>query len=300
MADAREDDPELQKTKDDTLQIFVEYARLLSQKSSSEKDSKSSEERCPPTETDSSPTVAEETTVPPLTRSKPRDAGKDLHPKLVLSVKPLVVDGHHCRVGADAKQSGLRSPSPPESSAEGSNPISSPPAPPVSSAVKSARPDTHRRNPSLHSTDNSTQAQDPPMDPVLSPVADFTMSYPPPTHLSALQGANSPAAATATAEGLVQSAEHARSIAEPSSKIPSRVTHERPRELAAAAPIVSGPCIKCAVLLRVYSVQRVLAFIICSLECMLLDCVHVLSTAIVLYRLLDSPVKRLTGFPFNQ
>ena len=287
MADAREDDPELQKTKDDTLQIFVEYARLLSQKSSSEKDSKSSEERCPPTETDSSPTVAEETTVPPLTRSKPRDAGKDLHPKLVLSVKPLVVDGHHCRVGADAKQSGLRSPSPPESSAEGSNPISSPPAPPVSSAVKSARPDTHRRNPSLHSTDNSTQAQDPPMDPVLSPVADFTMSYPPPTHLPALQGANSPAAATTAErrEGLVQSAEHARSVAEPSSRIPSRVTHERPRELATAAPIVSGPCIKSAVLLRVYSIAGELysvclhLYAACNIQCHALD-LHVLSRAL--------------------
>lgn len=223
------DDPELQQTKADTLQIFVQYAKLLSKNNS--QSAASTEERGTQNSTREVTTTEHDATIPQLTRSKSRDAtAKDVHPKVLRSVKPSstvqVVDGHHCRA------SGKKSPSPPEQ--QSTNTLSSPPSG-TADHVR-PRPDNllplHRRNPSSDGSGKSTPAQDPPMDVVLSPVADIAASFPPMASSSMLlQGANSP-----RREGLVQSADHSvRSVAEPTSQLARSLYEKRTCEPAAAA-----------------------------------------------------------------
>ena len=228
------DDPELEQTKEDTAQIFVQYAKLLSKNNSpSEKVAASTDERCTQNSTREVTATEREATIPQLTRSKSRDAtAKDVHPKVLRSVKPSstvqVVDGHHCRA------SGKKSPSPPEQQSSNTISISSP----LSGTADHVRPrpdsllPLHRRNPSSDGSGKSTPAQDPPMDLVLSPVADIAASFPPMASSSMLlQGANSP-----RREGLVQSAEHCvRSVAEPTSQLARSLYEKRACEPAAAA-----------------------------------------------------------------
>ena len=192
------DDPERDKITKDTAQILKHYVRL--HHSSSNATGRVSPDSTIEGATPPSRQCFDSTTRGPpstLPRSKSREATrKDPHPKALNSTRSpsaQIVSSHHCSV--DLQQPELKT---------AGNPISQ-------SNSKQQRPDKlcfqkHKRVPSSHSATGSdssgktTPAQDPPME-LMSPGAELSSSYPPMS------------AQIEHREGLMRSAEHARSSA---------------------------------------------------------------------------------------
>ena len=223
------DDPELEKVKEDTAQIFVQFVRLHSHSASS--NAAVIERICPdssPTEPPSRPCLqaqaessesrsaaAGPSTLP---RQKSTDAArKDPHPKAVYSTRQptaQIVANPHCSVEASA---------------------------PVSQPTSKSRPDklslahVHKRVPSATGSDSSgktTPAQDPPME-LISPNAELSSSYPP---LSTARSDDR--------EWLIRSADHT-TVAAASSSASCSTSQERGRHLSSAVSIMHASCWLC-------------------------------------------------------
>lgn len=199
------DELETQRVREDTAQIFVEFAHLHSH-SSSGATTLTNSRPCSDPPTDAARPPASTL----LIRSKSREATrKDPHPKAVHSTKPQIVSSHHCVADADSS----KAPSPSASK--------------LRPDKLSLGPPKHRRAPSSHSATGSDSsekttpaAQDPPM--LLSP--ELSSSYPP-VSTSALRELR---------EGLVRSAEHAgvKSTAAVSTSATCTASLERIRQYA--------------------------------------------------------------------
>ena len=208
------DDPELEKTKKDTAEIFYQFVLQLYSRSSS--NAVAPPQQCLPLPNNSKNTTGVPSTLP---RSKSREATrKDPHPKAVHSTRSPLAQIHHCSVELEQ----------PELKTAGNQSNSKP------------RPDKlylsqkHKRVPSSHSASGSdssgktTPAQDPPLD-LVSPV-ELSSSYPP---MSLAQSERR--------EGLLmRSAEHAgaRSIAAVSAAS-CTASQERERHSASAVSTVA-------------------------------------------------------------
>ena len=219
----RTDDPELEKIKENTAQIFVQFVRLHSHSASSNAVAADRASPDPSTEPTTSPSPSSRQCLQvqessrsatrgpsTLPRQKSREATrKDPHPKAVHSTRQPTAQ---------------------------IVPINPHEATPVSPSSTKSRPDKlclvqkHKRVPSSHSATGSdssgktTPAQDPPMD-LMSP--EFSSSYPP----------MSTAQSDLLREGLVRSAEHA-SVAAASAACAT--SQEREHHYASAVSMHAG------------------------------------------------------------
>ena len=226
----RTHDPELQKAREDTVQIFVQYARLSAsaiericpdQSSPTESESPSSSTRqCLQLVHDESSRNGAAAAGPssstlPRQKSSETATRKDPHPKAVYSTKQpaQIVSNPHCSVGESSTR-----------------PVSS-----GSTSTRSNRPDklslserVLKRVPSATGSDNgssgkTTPAQDPPLE-LMSPGTgggELSSSYPPPSSSS------STAESDRNREWLIRSAEHATVAAASSSRASCTTTSER-------------------------------------------------------------------------
>ena len=228
------DDPELQKTKEDTAHIFVQFVRLHSHSASS--NTAVIDRICPsssPTETPPTPclqpqessrdtTAAGHSTLP-RQKSTEAAARKDPHPKAVYSTRQpaQIVTNPHCSVEAST-------PVPPGQNTKSSRPD------------KLSLPHVHKRVPSAtgsdHSSGKTTPAQDPPME-LMSPGAagELSSSYPPLSTAPSDRG---------TREWLIRSAEHATVAAASSSQASCTTTssQEKDRHFSSAVSIMCWLC----------------------------------------------------------
>ena len=197
-------DPDLQKAKEDTAQVFIEYARLSAsaverdQSSPTESESPSLTKQCLQLVHDGNSRNGAAVVGPstlPRQKSSETATRNDPHPKAVYSTRQRaqIVSNPHCSVG--------------ESSTH--------PVPPGSTSTRSNRPDKLslsgrglKRIPSATGSDNgssgkTTPAQDPPME-LMSPGTELSASYPLPPSSSSTDR---------NREWLNRSADHATAIA---------------------------------------------------------------------------------------
>jgi hypothetical protein len=183
------DDPELEKVREDTANIFVQFVRLHSHSASSNaavidhistdlssptESPSSSTRQCLQLAHESSRKGAAATGPSTLPRQKSTEAAtrKDPHPKAVYSTTrqpALLVPNHHCSVSETSTQ-----------------PVSS-----GSNSTRANRPEklslgrVYERVPSATGSDNSsgktTPAQDPPMELMSPGGGELSSSYPPPS-----------------------------------------------------------------------------------------------------------------------
>lgn len=216
------DDPELEKIKEDTAQIFVQFVRLHSHSNQAVIDHVCHYSSTSPTETPSRPssaqvqaetsrsTAAGSSTLP---RQKSTDTAtrKDPHPKAVYSTRHPA----QLQIVSNPPCSGVEA----SCTSTGSNPKSRP--------DKLSLTHAHKRVPSAtgsdHSSGKTTPAQDPPME-LMSP-GELSSSYPPPS------------TAQSDRESLFRSAEHTTVGAASHASCTASSREEKDRHLSSAVSI---------------------------------------------------------------
>ena len=221
----RTDDPELEKTEEDTAQIFVQFVRLHSHSASSNQaviDHGCHDSVTSPTEAPSRPnsaqvqaetsrsTTAGSSTLP---RQKSTDTAtrKDPHPRAMYSTR------HPAQIVSNPLCSGVEA----SCTSTGSNPKSRP--------DKLSLTHAHKRVPSAtgsdHSSGKTTPAQDPPME-LVSPAGELSSSYPPPS------------TAQSDRDSLFWSAEHTTVGAASRASCTASSREEKDRHLSSAVSII--------------------------------------------------------------
>lgn len=225
MADSHDpDDPELEKIKEDTAQIFVQFVRLHSHSNQAVIDHVCHCSSTSPTETPSRPssaqvqietsrsTAAGSSTLP---RQKSTDTAtrKDPHPKAVYSTRHPA----QLQIVSNPPCSGVEA----SCTSTGSNPKSRP--------DKLSLTHAHKRVPSAtgsdHSSGKTTPAQDPPME-LMSPGGELSSSYPPPSTAQSDRGS------------LFRSAEHTTVGAASRASCTASSREEKDRRLSSAVSII--------------------------------------------------------------